>query len=85
MIEIMLFILIVVCILLLTFIFCAFKLGAKADNKDLEDFMIKAVCKKCNKCFVFREKDALIKYKYGTKYLINCPNCNKLTEIDINK
>ena len=42
-----------------------------------------AQCEKCDFFFVWREEDALIKYKYGTKYIIHCPRCNKLTKVTI--
>lgn len=81
---------IVFVLLLLVFIFCAFRLGAKADyyyNQNTEGENVKgymkATCEKCNKWFMFEEKDALIKYKYGTKYIVHCPYCDKLAKVNI--
>ena len=77
-------------LLLLVFIFCAFRIGAKADayyvnqngEKNIGGY-VKATCEKCNKWFMFEEKDALVKYKYGTKYIVHCPYCDKLTKVNI--
>ena len=38
-------------------------------------------CEKCKEPFRWYEKDALIKYKYGSKFIVHCPHCNKLTKV----
>ena len=43
-----------------------------------------SVCEKCKQEFTWEEKDALCKYKYGTKYIVHCPHCDKLTKVFIN-
>ena len=43
-----------------------------------------SVCEKCKQEFEWEEEDALCKYKYGTKYLVPCPRCGKLTKVFVN-
>lgn len=45
--------------------------------------MIDALCEKCSNWFIFDTKDALVKYQYGSKYIVHCPHCNKLTKVSI--
>lgn len=40
-----------------------------------------ANCEKCKLPFHWEEDDALIKYKYGTKFITHCPHCDKLTVV----
>ena len=42
-----------------------------------------SICEKCKQSFSWNEKDALIKYKYGTKFIVHCPHCDKLTKVYI--
>ena len=44
--------------------------------------MITSICEKCKKSFEWSEDDALIKYSYGTKYVVHCPRCDKLTIVN---
>ena len=40
-----------------------------------------SVCKKCNQEFEWEEESALCKYNYGTKYIVQCPHCGRLTKV----
>ena len=57
------------------------------DSKDYieleERTMHKTKCTKCKKPFQWNEKDALIKYKYGSLFVVHCPHCDKLTKASI--
>ena len=70
----------------LVLILCALKVGAEADSdnyqprEEKEDMYI-ATCEYCHKMFNTTENDALVKYQYGTKYIVHCPHCDKLTKI----
>lgn len=37
-----------------------------------------ATCSKCGIDFGWEEKDALVKFAYGEKFLVSCPNCKHL-------
>lgn len=67
--------------------YCSLVVGARADKSYLqkgEKEKMKATCEKCNEEFEWFEKDALVKYKYGSKYILHCPCCDKLTKVEIN-
>lgn len=51
------------------------------ETKDKEKSM-KATCEKCHQSFNWSEEDALVKYKYGTKYIVHCPHCDRLTTVN---
>lgn len=75
---------------ILIFVLSALKVGADADidnykskEKEEKEDMFTASCEYCHKIFNITEKDALVKYKYGTKYIVHCPHCDKLTKVNI--
>jgi endogenous inhibitor of DNA gyrase (YacG/DUF329 family) len=39
------------------------------------------ICIKCAKKFTWEETDAIVKDKYGTRYLVPCPHCKKINII----
>lgn len=71
------------------FIFVIYRFIIEACNhgpntleiKDKKKLM-KASCEKCYQSFKWIEEDALVKYKYGTKYIVHCPHCNRLTTVN---
>ena len=74
----------------LIFVLSALKVGADADSdnyrqkrKEEKEDMYITTCEYCKKMFNVMEKDALVKYKYGTKYIVHCPYCDKLTKVNI--
>lgn len=74
----------------LIFVLSALKVGADADSdnyrqkrKEEKEDMFIVNCEYCHKIFNITEKDALVKYKYGTRYIVHCPYCDKLTKVNI--
>ena len=66
--------------------YCSFVVGARADesySQKEKGKTMEAICEKCNIKFKWHEKDALVKYKYGSKYILHCPYCGKLTKVNI--
>lgn len=80
-------ILIIVNIIIILAMCSVFIPSSKADEtkKIIEVDFMEAVCEKCNREFVWEETDALVKYKYGNKYIVHCPFCDKLTKVEKNK
>ena len=73
-------------------LYCCFSLGAKSDalrresnEQKGEAKHMSATCEYCGKWFEWEEIDAISKYKYGSRFIVHCPYCNKLTKVDIDK
>ena len=76
------FLLILLLITVLITYICIAEEKKEAKKDSVIDYT-KVTCEKCSKSFMFDEQKALVKYKNGTKYITNCPYCNKLTKVNI--
>lgn len=73
-------------------LYCCFVLGARSDtlvyesNKQKGEIKsMNATCEYCYKWFEWKENNAICKYKYGSRFIVHCPYCDKLTKVDIDK
>lgn len=81
------FCIIAILIFIVVLCYCSLIVGARADesySQEKRGETMKAICEKCNTEFEWHEKDAIVKYKYGSKYILHCPCCDKLTKVNIN-
>ena len=71
----------------LIIVMSALKVGADADFDESSEEQKKELfiskCEVCDEAIAWTKDEPLVKQKYGTEFILQCPHCGKLTKVFI--